>query len=613
MQTPLDDSQLLRLAADPRTPLFSDPSRTAVLAPLVIVLSLLPALAIPLAPQFDETSSRWGLRAIDVAMAQQLSHWLEPGREGFGRVLAYQPPLMSWLTASVVRVFGMDRPASWHGVSLLATCVGLCATYRLARRLGGGTYSLIVVACLACHPLTMSLVTETTPAALGMLLIVVTAWGWLGHLDSARSLASVRLLVSGVAWGLSVLAIGPCAFAVLLPLLLHVILGGGSSATELARSASAPLATASCNRGSVGRGVASLMLLVATGLSFSSWWVWMMLSEHGVLFGSSWWTGSLASDPTSITVSHGERGWLADNALILGWLLVGLRAVAWKAVSPDGDLARSRHRWLGLWWLIAVAARVCCETYGPRESAQRETWEVFLLVPTLLIVGWGVDAVVKRRTSPLMEALLIAATCGLATWRWTDHTAAGVVALALVLASTAILPAVAARWRGNAHDWCERNWRRFLRVFVVTCLVVHLTAGQWDRPRATIDDVALIELRHRLRAIPAVRHITFVTVNEAAPATLRFLFLSHWPAARFTVAESWSGDAQKELIPGSRPPDARGQQSRPVETDLIVEWSRRETRLSVESLADWQTTPVGDPLRYGGRKLALHIVRPRHR
>ena len=615
METPLDDSQLLRLAADQRTPLFSEPSRTAVLAPLVIVLSLLPALAIPLASQFDETSARWGLRAIDVATAQQLAGWLEPGRAGFGRALAFQSPLMSWLTAVVVRTFGMDRSASWHGVSLLATCLCLGATYRLARRLGGGMYSLIVVVCLACHPLTVQFVTQTTPAALGMLLIVLTMWGFVSHLESARSLVSVRLLVGGLAWGLSVLAIGPCSIAVLLPLFFYLLLGGGYSAMVVAPTKTVSLATVLKQASGIGVGAASLLLLIATGLSFSSWWVLMMLSEYGVPFGNSWWLGSLVLDPSSITVSYGKRGWLTDNALILGWLLLGLVELGHNAARSGATHAKSHHRFVSLWWWTAVLARVTFEAYGPRESVQSDVWEAFLLIPTVLIIGWGIEAVLNRRTAPFQEALLIAITLGLMTWRWTDRTTAGIGASAVALIATALLPVVADYWQGNSHRWCERNWRRFLRLFVMAFILVHLTSGLWDRPRVTLDDAALIELRQRLRAIPAVRQITFVTVNEAAPATLRFLLLSRWPTAQFKVVASWNGGMSNDSTLGNSlsPSVPRSAENQRDDVDLVVEWSRRETRMSGENLTHWETTPVGDPLRYGGRKLALHLIRPRRR
>jgi len=598
METPLDDSQLLRLAADPRTRLFPEPSRTAILAPLVIVMALLPALAIVRTSGLDEISSRWGLRALDVVVARELPHWLQPGREGFGRSLAYQPPLASWLQASVVRAIGIERPASWLVVSFLATCGCVVAMYRLARRLGGASFSLVVVACLACHPLTLRLATGTTPGAIGLLLIVVSVWGLLGHLEGPPLLVSFRLLVGALAWGLALLAAGPVALALLLPLLLHM----GGLRGGLARAAS-DSSLAGIVR-SVWTGTTALLILIATGLSFSSWWEVMMLSEHGTAFWSSWWTGSLLRDPSSITLSPSGRSWIADNTLLCGWLVIGLADVFRHVWQPTSELSRRRHQLVGLWWLTALAARIVFEFFGPRESVQREAWDAFLLLPTLLIVGSGVEAVVRRRTSPLIEALLIASTAGLVVWRVTGHPTAGLIAFVAALAALALFPAFASRWRGSSHGWSERNWRRFLQVFVVAFLTSQMVMGLITRLRPTLDDVALTELRQRLRTLPPVRRITLIAVDAAAPASLSFLLRSRWSQAQFTIAETWSAESVEKTI---LPANGRGIEN------LVIEWSRRDARLTAENFANYQAMPVGDPIRYGGRKLALYIIGPHRR
>ena len=593
METPLDDSQLLRLAADPRLRLFPKPTRTAVLAPLVIVMALLPAVAIVQTPGLDDASSRWGLRTLDVAVAHELTGWLQPGHEGFGRSLAYQPPLASWLQSAVVRAIGIERPTSWHVVSFLATCGCMVATYRLARRLGGASFSLVVVACLACHPLTLRLATGTTPGSLGMFLIVVSVWGFLGHLEGPPSLVSFRLLVGALAWGLALLAVGPVALALLPPLLLHVVgLRGGlvlsasvSSLRDLVRS--------------VWTGATALLILLATGLSFSSWWGVMMLSEYGAEFWRSWWTGSLLRDPSSITISREVHGWLTDNTLLCGWLAVGLVETVRHIWRPTSELSRRRSQLVGLWWLAALAARIAFEFFGPIESVQRETWDTFLLLPTLLMVGWGVEAVVRRETSPLIEALLIASTISLIAWRTSGRVTVSLIAFVVMLAALALFPAFASRWRGSSHSWSERNWRRFLQVFVVAFLVSHIVIGLAARPRPTADDIALTELRQRLRTLPPMRRITLVAVNASAPASLSFWLHSRWPTAPFAIAEAWNADSSAGT---TRPDNDR------LGEELVVEWSRRDARLAAENFANYQAMPVGDPLRYGGRQLVLYIV-----
>lgn len=598
MATPLDDSQLLRLAADPRTRLFPEPSRTAVLAPLVIVLALLPALAIILTRGLDEISSRWGLRVLDVVTARELVGWLEPGHEGFGRSLAYQPPLATWLQATIVQMIGIERPESWHAVSFLATCCCVVATYRLARRLGGASFSLVVIACLACHPLTLRFATGATPGAIGLLLIVVSVWGLLGHLEGPPSLVSFRLLVGALAWGLSLLAVGPVALALLPSLALHAAgLRGGMG---MAASGSPLQGTVR----SVWAGTTALLILVATGLSFSSWWEVMMLAEHGIAFWCSWWIGSLLHDPLTITLIHLDQSWFADNSVLYGWLLVGLVDVCRHLWRPTSELSRRRHQLICLWWITALVSRIAFELLGPPESVQRESWDAFLLLPTLLIVGLGVESLVKRQTSPLVEALLMASIVGVIVARITGHPTIGLVTCIGVLAALALYPAFASRWRGSNQGWSERNWRRLLQVFVVVFLTSHMVMGLTARPRATADDGALTELRHRLRTLPPVRRMTLIAVNGAVPASLSFHLRSHWPSAQLTIAEAWNAESvEKTILPTN---------DGSVE-NLVVEWSRRDARSTAETFASYQAMPVGEPIRYGGRKLMLYVIGPHRR
>ncbi|MBC8115277.1 MAG: hypothetical protein H7062_12910, partial [Candidatus Saccharimonas sp.] len=400
-------------------------------------------------------------------------------------------------------------------------------------------------------------------------------------------------LVGALAWGLAVLAVGPVALALLPPLLLHVV----SLRDGLTRGAAAPSVSGLVR--SVGIGLTALLVLVFTGLSFSSWWEVMMLAEHGVEFCASWWTGSLVRDPSFLAMSREVRCWFTDNTLLCGWLVIGLADVLRNLWHSASEVSRRRYQLVGLWWLMALAARIAFEFLGPGDSVQRESWDAFLLLPTLLIVGWGVEAVVRRQTSPVIEALLIASTVGLIAWRTTGRVSAGLIGFVVMLAALALFPALASRWRGTSHSGSERNWRRLLQVFVVAFLVVHIVGGLTERPRATTDDVALIELRQRLRTLPPVRRVTLIAVNATAPAPLSFWLHSRWPAAPFTIAEAWSADSANGTT--------RATNERIVD-ELVVEWSRRDARLTAENFANWQAMPVGDPLRYGGRQLVLYLV-----
>jgi hypothetical protein len=325
----------------------------------------------------------------------------------------------------------------------------------------------------------------------------------------------------------------------------------------------------------------------------------MMLAEHGLAFWCSWWTGSLLPDPATIALPRSEQSWIADNLLLCGWLLVGLVDVCRHLWRPASELSRRRHQLVSLWWLTALTARIVFEFLGPRETVQREAWDAFLLVPTLLIVGFGVESVVKRQTSPFVEALLIASTGGLIVGRVTGHPTAGLITFVVGLAVLALFPAFASRWRGSSHGWSERNWKRLLQVFVVVFLASHMVMGLTARPQPTTDHAALIELRQRLRTLPPVRRITVIAVNAAVPSSLSFLLQSRWPSAQLTVAEAWNAEfVEKTILPTN---------DRGIE-NLVVEWSRRDARLTADTFANYQAMSVGDPIRYGGRKLMLYII-----
>ncbi len=590
----LDDSQLLRLASDPRTRLFSEAGRSAVMAPAVTVMSLLPALAIVLSPQMDELSSRWALRALDVAASPDLRGWLEPGLGGHGKSLVYQPPLASWLLATIVYWLGTANRLCWHLLSYGASCGCIWATYRLARRLNGASFAVTVVACLCCHPLVLRLVVGATPTAMGLFFLVVAVWGFLGHLEGPPLFVSLRLLIAGVSWGLALLAIGPVALALLIPLLIHVCnLWGGAG--HFRSDSSTP-----DRINNAWNGVRTLLVFLVTGLSFSSWWEVMMLADHGSSFCISWGTGTPSIDRTLAPLMRGRATWLSDNAWLWAWSVIGLVELIRRVVHPPSELVRRRCQLIGLWWLTALSLRIAFEILGPRESIQREAWDGFLLIPMLLIAGWGLGAVVRRETAPFVEALMIIFTVGFVVWRVTHHSILSIISGLAIFVALSVLPAIAARFRGRSQTWNEHLWRRLLQTAVVLMLVGHVAMGVGEQPRPTSDSTSLSLLQERLKSLPLADQITLVSANGIAPAPLRLMLLSRWPTAKLIVAETWDAADAHHQAPASH-----------QSIDVVAEWSRREARQPAQRSLTHQTVPVGEPLRFGGRKLMIYTISPK--
>ena len=215
MAISIDDSQLLRLAADPRTRLFPTLRGSTVFWPIVLLVSWLPCIAAAIRPEFPDESAGWALRALDVSPAGSSREWLQPGLNGLGAALIDQPPLSTWILALFIPHLGTQNLCNWLVPSLLAAFGTIYVAYLLGRRIGGSAFGLMTAVVICAHPVVLNFATDTGPAAVGTLLIALTAWGFLGHLEGPLQLVSARLLAGAVSWGLAILAVVTRACTVL--------------------------------------------------------------------------------------------------------------------------------------------------------------------------------------------------------------------------------------------------------------------------------------------------------------------------------------------------------------------------------------------------------------
>ena len=595
MAKPLDDSQLLRLASDPRTRLFPPLRGATVFGPLVALAGLIPFLAVVFGPELGDEAAGWALRALDLTSATSLQEWLEPGIKGLGNGYVHQPPLSSWLLALVIRVLGPDNLGAWRGLSMLLVCCSIWAMYLLGRRLGGASFGLIVALILCGHPVMLRLATGTSPAALGILLIVFAVWGFLGHLEGPAQLVSMRMLAGSVAWGLALLAVGPVAVVLFIPMLVQAwLLHEGRFQDTTTHSAKSRL-------WQLWLGMRTLTVFVVTALSFSGWWQLMMLTNHGGEFWLSWWTGQVAMNFPAVTPHSCWRQWLAQNSFLCGWLVIGLMNVVGELRHPASEISRRRCQFVLVWWLTALAMRITFDLPGMRCSALIDAWDVLLLLPTTLLVAWGVKSTVMRQTQQTVEALLITSTLGLCVWRWLASPWWGIAAFLIGTAAVALLPAIATRVRRGARRWTERDWKLLMRLAFVAIFAGHLLAGITELPPPSSESKSLSDLRKRIAPVTDIPRVTLMTMSGAVPESLLFVLRSHWPMAQFVLAGSRDGKSVRENA-GSA-----------AENEIVIDWSRHEVRIANEIPVDRQATAIGDPLRFRDRRLMIYRVSPRQR
>jgi len=593
MVNPLDDSQLLRLASDPRTRLFPPLRGATVFGPLVVLTGLAPFLVAMLGTELGDNSAGWGLRAIDVMSAVSIQECLEPGHNGLGRGYVHQPPLSSWLLAVTAPCLGTDQLLSWRILSATAQCLAIWAMYLLGRRLGGASFGLITALALCGHPVMLRIATVTNPAAVGSLLLIIAVWGYLGHLEGPPQLVSLRMLAGSVAWGLSLLAVGPVALALFVPMLIHAwLLNAGLHDREHpARSRMRQL----------WLGLRTLAVFVMTALSFSGWWQLMMLTSYGSEFLNSWWSGQVAMSFPADTPKSYWRECLSQNSFLVGWLIVGLVRGIGELRRPSSELERRRSQFVLVWWSTAVVIRIVFDIPALRRCVLMDAWDVFLLLPTVLLAAMGIKAFVLRQTSQLTEGLLLAAPLGLYVWRLTLQPWLGLTAFVLGLGFLALLPALSTRIRGGARQWTERDWKRLLRIAFLLVAGGHIAAGLSEFPRFSLESQSLVELRKRIAPVPPTPRVTLMTSNGAAPESLLFVLRSRWPASTFVLAGLRDGRLARE--PSEAAP--------PVE--LVIEWTKHDIRIANELPANRQATAIGDPLRFRERRLMIYRVGPRQR
>ena len=599
MAQPLDDSQLLRLASDPRTRLFPSLRGASVFGPLVVLTAMIPCLAAVLGAELGDTAAGWGLRALDVASAIDIKEWLEPGRSGLGSGYAYQPPLSSWLLALTAPNLGSDQLGSWRVLSLVLECFAVWAVYLLGRRLDGASFGLVAALILCGHPVMLRLATQTGPAALGILLIVIAVWGFLGHLEGPPQLVSMRMLAGAVAWGLALLAVGPVAAVLFIPMLIHAWLlheGNHHEGNHQALRRTVPV-----RLWQFWLGMRTLTVFVITALSFSAWWQLMMLANHGGDFWFAWWSGQVTMNVPADSPGSCWREWLAQNSFLCGWLLLGLISVVRELSQPTSEMARRRCQFVLAWWLTTLLARILFDMSGLRRSVQIDAWDAMFLVPTALLAAWGVKAFVLRQTRLAGEAVLIAVPLGLSVWRVSHHPWLGLAAFAAGLMVIALLPVIAPRVRAGARRFTERNWRQLIRAAFVVLFAGHMAAGLVEFPRPSTESHSLTELRKRIAPVTAVSRVTLMTLNAPVPESLLFVLRSRWPAAQFVLAGSRDGKS------------VRDEAAVAPAHELVIEWTQREVRITNELPADRQATAIGDPLRFRERRLMIYRVSPRER
>ncbi len=605
----VDDSQLVRMAAQPARPLFPILDRSGAMTPLIVLLAILPGLYALAHQSLNDADALWGMKSLEVLSAPDIGGVVDPGGIHPDVPLRWQPPLASWLTTLAMLLVGGRQPASLVLVSYLSTVGMIGMLFVLCRRLAGPRFGFWIALLAACHGPLLHQVQTPAPHSLAMLLVLVVFWGYLSHVLDSSDVVSFKLLLGGIAWGLCLLAGGPLALAVLVPLLIYVL----GLRQEDRRSQ--PEEPENARRIWSGRpALGSLLLLVLMGTAIGGWWILMMSWRHGAEFWAGWLTGPAyaVDNPSqrvmwreaSVVVAVAVERFVTIMGVLFGPWLLGL----WRACREVfASTQPTRRRWLGFliaWTVCGLAVWFSWMRDSAGIAPRAELWQGFVLLPSIAIAAFGIEEIARRRADVLLVAVLVCVPLiaihwtELASWtktveRWPSWWTLGLTVSLLIVAGW--------RLRACCRDHDQRQ-RRVVTLLIAVLLVANAGAGFRSIQLSNEDDRAMSVFREQLTPIGNVDRCTLLAMRNM-PTRLRFLLGSLWPDAVLDEQDSWE---QALLLVTSAPPD--GRKDRVL---IIVDWGARDSRptdIRARGLKIDQVTRAeffqGQPLR------AYRLVQP---
>lgn len=452
----VDDTRLTEMAAEPPGRLLPVLDRASAMAPLVVLMAMLPGLVslVVVPPEL-----RSGADAQAGAADAILSPW--------GRWLAERPWSHPEAGGAV---------ATWTAVvpSYLATVVLIWMIWHAGRGLFGARTGFLATLIVCCHTPVVMLGRSAEPISLGTVISVATIVGFISHLQRPRGPLSIPLGLAAVGLVATVLVAAPLAIPTAVMMMIAV----------------------ACNPAGVVRLWGDLSGLGRTRVGAAWRGPWgllavVVLAAAGLVAWSST-TGSGLIDPQLRTaICRAFRGGLEIHSLALV-LVSWLGLMAGPVLLGAGNLVLDVIRGVGssrriaclvlAWTLLAIVLiGMALPGYAHRLA------EAFAVVPLVLVATRGLESVCDRRigVGPVVGATVVSCCChsehavgwlvsaGFATSLWRTGL--------IVIAAAGLALAVSVVSRRN-----EPRRRRVLTACLACFLAAQIVSGLLDVPLAAV-------------------------------------------------------------------------------------------------------------------------------
>jgi len=377
----VDDSRLMELAAGPPEPLLPVLDRASAMAPLVVLMAVLPGLTALVVFSPDTTRVPDASVLADDGSSRILSPW--------GRWVANQP----WRD-----LLGLDQPpVAWLPVvpGYLATVVLVGLVWCVGCVLFQSRNGLLAAVAVCCHTPVVMFGRSFEPLAVSAVAAGVTIISFVSHLQRSHRMVSMALAVSAMGLATTLLLAAP----LVLPVLMMLAVAALSNLTgELGLWGSGR----SVNRTRVGgrwQGPAADLVVMAVAAAFVVGWSWLVGRDPFVP-----WLWSAAGRSLSGWPEAMQRA--ARLVMWLGWLIgpVLLGVIQVVREIRSGDQAERPVAVLVMAWaVLASLAFVLAGDGYPSRLA-----ESFAVVPLAVLAARGLESVCDRRVG---VAPVVAATC----------------------------------------------------------------------------------------------------------------------------------------------------------------------------------------------------------
>lgn len=462
----VDDSRLTELAVEPPERLFPVLDRAAAMAPLVVLMAVLPGLTSLAVVPLERAVVGVEASPPPVADPEIRSPW--------GRWVAAQP-WRDWLSLD-------GLPANWLPVvpAYLASVALIWMVWHAARGLFGARTGLLAVVAVCCHTPVVMLGRTLEPLALSAVVATATVTGFVAHLQRTNRSLSVCLLVAVLGLATTLLLAAPLACPVVVLLVTAVIchpageLGVWGNGTAVTRT---PVA---------GRwhGPVSVLLVIGGAAVLVSTWELKVVQ-------------SLTNSETLVGISRGLSGWPVpidrlDWLRTLGWLggplLLGIVDVTRDVFGSDRE--RRPVAVLAMAWAMLVPLAIgLAESGYPLRLA-----EAFVVIPLAVLVARGVESICDRRVTvgPVVAATCLSGCLGAdgLLGRMLGQFIAGAwwQLVVVLMMAIAVGTGVSLSCRDN-----ELYRRRILMGCLVLVLVSQVITGWLQVPIEALDSPALAE------------------------------------------------------------------------------------------------------------------------